>query len=357
MFFAFGLGSLPGGLLSDRFDSRTIIFAFLLLTGTGAIATAFAPDFFTTMLAQLVVGLGGSLYHPAGVSLVSKLFKRSETGRAMGIHGVGGNIIQATAPGIAGVAFFLFGWSLAFIILAIPAFIFAFIFLIWIRTSPSEEYQVSSQKTRLSRKELLKTLTTRVILLYFIIEMLRGMYYNGVVAWLPEFFAARASSILLSPVLDAGVKTMIAFLPGVLGQIVGGMIADKRGRRVPLMVFCAGTGVVLITLPLISFDWLLLAVSTLFGFTYFAGQAIENAMGSDITDPRTRGSMFGVTFFFQFGVGSFAAGLGGLVIIFWGINWVLPVMAVIAFISVAITYLMPKDTPQETPIEQDLVLR
>ncbi|MHA2406826.1 MAG: MFS transporter, partial [Candidatus Ranarchaeia archaeon] len=292
-----------------------------------------------------------------GISLVSKLYTKTKTGKAMGIHGVGGNIIQASAPGIAGVAFFLFGWSLAFIILAIPAFIFAFIFLIWIRKSPSEEYHVSSKKKQLSRKEVLKTLTTRILLLYFVLEILRGMYYNGVVAWMPEFFAVRASSVLLSPVLDAGVKTMIAFLPGVLGQVVGGMISDKRGRRIPLMVFCGLCGLVLISLPLIPFDWLLLLVSTLFGFTYFAGQAIENALGSDISDPRTRGSMFGVTFFMQFGIGSFAAGLGGLIIIFWGIDLVLPVMGIIAFISVAISYLMPRDAPREKQEEQDIILR
>jgi MFS family permease len=320
-----------------------VIAIFLILTGVGAIFTAFSPNFITTLLSQLLVGLGGSLYHPAGISLVSKLYKKSDTGKAMGVHGVGGNIIQASAPGIAGVTFFLFGWSFAFIILAIPAFIFAFIFLIWIRQSPSEEYHVSSKKEKLPRRELLKTLTSRVILLYFVLEMLRGMYYNGVVAWMPEFYAVRASTVLLSPVLDAGVKTMIAFLPGVLGQIVGGMISDKSGRRIPLMVFCGWCGLVLLSLPFLPFDWLLLAVSTLFGFTYFAGQAIENAMGSDISDPRTRGSMFGVTFFFQFGVGSFAAGLGGLIIIFWGIDLVFPAMALIAFLSVGIAYLMPRD--------------
>ncbi|MHA2406785.1 MAG: MFS transporter, partial [Candidatus Ranarchaeia archaeon] len=64
MFFAFGFGSLPGGWLADRYDSRWVISIFLVFTGIGAIATAFSPDFTTTLIAQLLVGLGGSLYHP-----------------------------------------------------------------------------------------------------------------------------------------------------------------------------------------------------------------------------------------------------------------------------------------------------
>ena len=60
-FLAYGLVSIPGGLLVERKDSRFTILTAFLLNGIGSLAIALWPSYATAVGGLFVIGLGMAL--------------------------------------------------------------------------------------------------------------------------------------------------------------------------------------------------------------------------------------------------------------------------------------------------------
>jgi MFS family permease len=73
-------------------------------------------------------------------------------------------------------------------------------------------------------------------------------------------------------------------------------------------------------IPLVIFGVLL-------GITHFIWQPVGNSLIAQISHSKHRGLSYGISFFLSFGIGSFAAGIGGLIAENYGVNLVFPVMA------------------------------
>jgi YNFM family putative membrane transporter len=120
---AYALAQLPSGVLSDRFSERAVILAALGLTGIASTLLSFSPSGLLLIVAMTLLGVvSGSYYSPA-TALLSDLFE--DTGRAIGIHRVGGQAVGFTAPLVAfvGVAY---GWRAALLLgalVALPVFV------------------------------------------------------------------------------------------------------------------------------------------------------------------------------------------------------------------------------------------
>src|SRR5690606_15606828 len=71
-YLLYGLGALPAGLLSDRYGGRRVLFACLAGCGVEAVLAALARDIGELTLALAVIGAASSLYHPAGMALISR---------------------------------------------------------------------------------------------------------------------------------------------------------------------------------------------------------------------------------------------------------------------------------------------
>jgi MFS family permease len=114
VFFAmYFLFQLPAGLLADRIGKTRLLVGGLAATAGGVALAAAAPGYDALVAAQIVAGIGGSTYHPAGMSLISDVENEATEGRAMGVFGVGGVAGTASAPLVVGGLGSLFGWRTA----------------------------------------------------------------------------------------------------------------------------------------------------------------------------------------------------------------------------------------------------
>ncbi|MEF8799458.1 MAG: MFS transporter [Halolamina sp.] len=92
------LFQLPFGWLADARD-RTIAFALSSVSGAlGVLVVAVAPDFFTLVLGQALIGVGVGGHHPAHYPLLSDATPDGLRGRAFSVYGVGGALGFATPP-------------------------------------------------------------------------------------------------------------------------------------------------------------------------------------------------------------------------------------------------------------------
>jgi len=119
----FGLGALPGGVLVDRIGSRRLITGCLLGMGGSFLLLAAAPSVVVITLALVVWGAAASVYHPAGLSLISKGVEARGTGFAY--HGMAGNLGIGLGPLVAAVLLLFLGWRTVAGVLSVPALLAA----------------------------------------------------------------------------------------------------------------------------------------------------------------------------------------------------------------------------------------
>ena len=118
--------SLPFGVLADRVTRTRLLGGAIVLWGAAMIWSATAPSFGRLVLARVFLGGVTAAAGPIVASLVGDWFAPSERGRIYGyvISGelVGAAIGFSVTGGIATLS-----WRAAFVILALPAFVLAWL--------------------------------------------------------------------------------------------------------------------------------------------------------------------------------------------------------------------------------------
>jgi EmrB/QacA subfamily drug resistance transporter len=113
-----------GGRLGDLFGHRRIF-----VTGTGVFAVAsacagLAPDFLVLILFRVLQGAGGALMLPTTVAIVSRAYRGSERGRALGTMGGAAAVAGALGPALGGGLTSLLGWR-AVLLVNVPLAVLA----------------------------------------------------------------------------------------------------------------------------------------------------------------------------------------------------------------------------------------
>jgi MFS family permease len=112
-YLLYGLGSLPAGWLVDRFGARTILTIYLLGSGLSVAGLVLADSLLQLTIGLTILGLFCSLYHPAGLTLISH--NSMKISRHLGVHGIAGSLGLALGPLVSGLLAQIFGWHSPFI--------------------------------------------------------------------------------------------------------------------------------------------------------------------------------------------------------------------------------------------------
>lgn len=117
------LGSLPLGMLADRFSRRAVICGGVLFWSCATFLSGLAGSFRSLLVARGLVGVGEAAYTPAGTALISATFPREVRARVQGAFDVGMWIGGSTGIALGAVMGASFGWRAAFFIVGIPGFV------------------------------------------------------------------------------------------------------------------------------------------------------------------------------------------------------------------------------------------
>ena len=319
----FGLGAVPGGVLSDRFGSKRLIMGCLAGMGGAFLLLSTAQGLWMITAALVLWGAAASVYHPAGLALISKGVVRR--GRAFAWHGMAGNIGIALGPLATTVALIAFDWRTVSLLLVAPA---AVALVIGARLRFDEHAGLDAHEqaaaqdaadwsTLLARS---RRLLVPSFLTVFGIVMLSGLYYRGALTFLPELLSTMATlpaMALGDLTLESGRYVYVGLLLiGVFGQYVGGWLSDRVSLE-------RGIGWTFVALALIAaLYWPaanaglapLLAISALLGFFLFVVQPLYQATVAEYSPAEARGLSYGFTYFGVFGVGALGAALTGAVL-------------------------------------------
>ncbi|RDZ63200.1 MFS transporter [Haloferax sp. Atlit-12N] len=352
-FALFGLGALPGGILVDRVGSKRLIVACLLGMAGSFVMLALSPNLVVVALALVVWGAAASVYHPAGLRLISTGVEERGTGFAY--HGIAGNLGIGFGPFLTALLLLFFDWHLVAAVLALPALVAA---ALATRANFEEQAAVaatdggetgdtdddddtggdSKAGTGVSSfAELVsqsKHLFAGGFALVFALVMFSGLYYRGVTTFLPDLLgsvigiepipvsellpAALASgSAGGAPTLDVELFVYAGLLTvGVFGQYVGGKLTDRiRTERGIVAGFGALAVIAIAFLPVASLGVVpLLAICALLGFFLFMVQPFYQAIVAEYTPAGLRGLSYGFTYLGVFGVGALGGAIAGYIL-------------------------------------------
>ena len=114
---AYAGAALPAGATADRFGSKNTVAISMGGAGVAALIAAISPNIQVLGFALVLMGIFGGMYHPAGLSFISRTVR--QRARALGIHGAGGNLGTALAPFIAAAIAGVWSWRGAFLVFAL----------------------------------------------------------------------------------------------------------------------------------------------------------------------------------------------------------------------------------------------
>ncbi|SFR58680.1 Sugar phosphate permease [Halogeometricum limi] len=339
----FGVGALPGGILVDRLGSRRLISLCLFGMAGSFVLLGLSPSLVVVTLALLFWGAAASVYHPAGLALISKGVEERGTGFAY--HGIAGNVGIGLGPLLTAILLLFLDWTTVAIVLAVPALGAG---LYATRAKFDETAAVGAGEGGSSKAdagvdslgELLsesKRLFAGGFVVVFLVVMCSGLFYRGVLTFLPNllegldaFAPVPLASLLPAAVADAlGVEAGSGrtlqperyfysglLMVGVLGQYAGGKLTDRLPVEYGLVGSFGGLAILAVLfLPVAGAGLVpLLAFGAVLGFFLFVIQPFYQATVAEYTPAGTRGLSYGFTYLGVFGVGALGGALAGAIL-------------------------------------------
>ncbi|NOZ74900.1 MAG: MFS transporter [FCB group bacterium] len=318
--FMFGLGAIPTGWLETRLGSRNLLLMYYGGSILASIGIALSSTMVGFTAGLMILGLSASIYHPAGLTLISKSVRNLPGG--MAAHGIAGSLGLATGPLIASFITDSFGWRGAYLVMAGFNAGLAVLTLIVVDRDVRNHH--------IQRESSPKNTNRRALFLYYSVAVLMGLAYAGFTTFLPAHFAQQSSGWLtgFSDTLRGGTLMTLVLTAGILGQILGGYLGNHFPRR-KLVFWIVALNIPLLLALGFTSGIILLSVGLILGVVHFNFQPVGNSLIADLTQDTDRGLGYGVSFFLNFGVGALAAGLSGVIAESFGVSWVFPAMAVI----------------------------
>jgi MFS family permease len=297
-FLYFGLGIISGPL-ADRFGSRRLAVAGMILTGLGLAAASAARSLFEVYAAYgLGVGLGvGCAYVPA-IGAVQRWFVRRR-GFASGIAVSGIGVGTLVMPPLASLLIETFGWRSAYLALGALAAIVGGGMALLIENDPRDRGlgpdgdppRSAAQPTRPEGASVREAIgSRRFISLYAACLICAfGVFvpFVHLVPYATDHGAAPASAVLLLGVIGIGSTAGRFFLGG---------LADRMGRERSLLLMFAGMAGALAIWVVSTGVWSLAAFAFVYGVFYGGWVAVLPAVVMDYFGGRNVSGLIGILY-------------------------------------------------------------
>ena len=214
------LGSLPLGMLADRFSRRMVISAGVMLWSAATFLSGLAGSFHSLLFARALVGVGEAAYTPAGTAMISATFPKRVRARVQGVFDVGMFIGGATGIAMGGILAEWVGWRAAFFFVGIPGLLLGMA-----ATRLPKTTVIAEVEERVSVRELLANKSYALLLASGWFSAFAAYTY---ITWGPEFVQEYMGFTPQEAGIALGLVVVIA---GVLGVLSGATLADRLARR------------------------------------------------------------------------------------------------------------------------------
>lgn len=308
----FGLGALLAGWLTDRLGAKKMLIAYLLGCVATSVGVWWAPTWSILFAMMFAMGTFASVYHPAGLSLISRETTPETRGKALGWHGIFGSLGIASAPFLAALVFSTgaIGWRGYYLVLIPPALIIAALLLkLQVTSEPPRGVQPDETDVPVVREPI----PWRQFLLLVSAGTLSGFVYAAFLHFLPRYLDQTGMRPKgWSPESFRNTLTTVTLLCAAVGQGIAGRIADpdRLHRQLSMILFMNVP-------PLV---WMAFAdgpsrlmATCLLALIHFMNQPIYNSLIAEFIPSSRRSTGYGFSNLMCFGIGAFGPWLAGMI--------------------------------------------
>jgi len=285
MMLAYFLPSYGMGALADRFSRKKLLVAGLAINGLGYVGLAFAPDYGWALACVTIAGLGGSFFHPAATSMVARLFP-SNTGKALGLIGVGASIGFFIGPLYAGWRAEGSGWRAPVLELGLLGIVMAGVFAGLAQEEPARPQPVEG---KIASEKLFPTLA--LCLLFVVMSLIFGLrdFTGSSMGSLGSLFLQNAHGF--NP-KSAGFALSGIYLASAISNPIFGGLSDGGRMRWVSFVLVMSAGCICI-FPMVAVAWMV-PVLLAYGFFFMASYPMVEAALMESVPDSARGRAFGL---------------------------------------------------------------
>jgi len=321
--FMFGIGAIPSGWAENKIGGRKLLLIYQLGSAGGAGLVALSTNFYSVAAGLAFMGLCCSIYHPAGLTLISN--RVNALSKGMAVHGIFGTVGSALGPILATTLAVMISWRFAYAFLGLCNLTLALV-SIFVITPSDHSHEIERGQVK---REIGPNNKPALIYLYMT-NVILGLVYFGFTTFMPTHFATNTGLILpqLSPAMKAGIFPTLVFLAGIIGQLIGGR-AGTIHKSSNLLIIIVAVNIPVLLLVGFTVNLALVLSGLLMGVVFFTSQPIGNTLIAQFTNTNKRGLGYGISFFLSFGVGSGAAIFCGYIAENYGVSYVFPVLGLI----------------------------
>ena len=249
----YAISQLPSGALGDRFGERAVIIAALGLTGVASLLLAAAPVGGFIVLGMSLIGLVSGAYYSPATALLTDLFE--ETGRAIGIHRIGAQVVGFTGPIVAFVGA-SYGWRIVPLLSALVTIPILMGVWLFVRSRTPTQPEVSLRE-RVHPSVLTDILSRPKITFSTAIAGFGQFADTATFSFLPYILREyQGFSLEL-----AGVLFTLYFVALTIAQPISGWFSDRLGHdSVAVITLLIGVTGYIFLLSRITFAIIVLAV-------------------------------------------------------------------------------------------------
>ena len=246
---------IPTGIFVDKFGSRPVIILSILIAGISALLISQCNNALFLLVLLCTMKISETLYHPAGMSIISKLFlEQSERSTNVGFHGATGCLGQSIGTVSLGLMLSGFGWRLPYLIFSLPLIAWMIIFYRLQIPQLTRYHKLAASLNKVkNEKERLRSFIFKFSFIMLLISM--GLYTLSSVG-VNAFTTTFLISIKGLSVESASIVFGAGPLTGIIGSLVAGYVASKVGDKNTLTLLYAGQVIFLlglIAIPVIQF--------------------------------------------------------------------------------------------------------
>ncbi len=314
------------GYLADKISLRYFIILAPAITATLMSSLGLAPNYFILALLLFVAGISVALFHAPAPAMVSQISGK-QLGRGMSYFMAGGELGRTIGPLLAVWAVSI--WTLEGYYRVMILGWAASVVLYWrLHNIPARSGQ------RQSIKEMFPAARRLFVPLVGVV-IPRQFMTTALAVYLPIFMHQEGASLLV-----AGASLSIWELAGVIGALTGGILSDKLGRNVVLVVAMVISPILMLAFLNVQ-GWLLVPILLALGFTTLSTAPVLLALVQEHL-PHNRALANGLFLTMTFLIRPVAALILGFIGDNFGLRSAYYWSVVISLISIPMIFFLPK---------------
>ena len=312
---------LPAGALAGIVSRRTL-YAFFSVCWViiGYFIVSFSPTFITLVIAVTAAEIGAILWHPFGLSSITKILTHRK-GLGTALFNAGGSIAEVGSPALMSylirentavplITSRVINWRIVIRLNTIIVALFG-LTILWTSFLLFKDNPIKTERS-LHLKESIKLLKIPLIQKALLIAIIRFLAYLSILTYLSIYLSDHIGKE------SASLQVTLFLLAGVMGSTLLGWRSDKGKRAQTLTVSLACASLATLSIPIAKILPLISLTIFLSGFFIGACFTVMLAMALDNVPDAIKATFIGLFFAILEGASSIALLATASIVSIWG---------------------------------------